>query len=245
MSKVNNILSRRLNKKSTNKSQKMSALASETADGRMSSFSGIFSVKDLSSDEQKELEALLLRFSEDDQDISHDLTSLAAITSEVKAITNQAAILHGERIKRAQQLLTSYQEGAFSSWLLTTYGNRQTPYNFLLYYEFHQAMPKTLHSQIERMPRQAVYTLASRNGELDQKKQVVSDYNGETKNELLAHIRELFPLDENDKRRGNVGDSTIVTLTKLCGQLNRPGKRLTAKQKREIRELLELIGDLT
>lgn len=78
----------------------------------------------------------MTQFSSGEGNLTLDLAELSLITSEVKAINNQAAILHGERIKKAQTLLKSYQEGAFSAWLNATYGNRQTPYNLMQYYEF-------------------------------------------------------------------------------------------------------------
>ena len=103
-------------------------------------------------------------------DFDDDLKALMAITSEVKAITNQAVILHGERIKRAQEILKKYRDGAFTAWLFATYGNRQTPYNFLQYYEFYTVMPQALHPKLDQMPRQAVYSLASRAGALREKR---------------------------------------------------------------------------
>ena len=97
--------------------------------------------------------------------LSNDLNHLISLTSEVKAINNQAALLHGERIKKAHQILTRYRDGAFTAWLMAAYGNRQTPYNLMQYYEFCEAMPKQLASKIELMPRQAIYVFASREGE--------------------------------------------------------------------------------
>ena len=81
--------------------------------------------------------------------------------------------MHGERIKKAQEILKSYRDGAFTAWLLAAYGNRQTPYNFLQYYELYTALSPGLHSQLEAMPRHAVYVLASRSGELTQKETMV------------------------------------------------------------------------
>ena len=90
-----------------------------------------------------------------------DLEFLTTITSEVKAINNQAIILHGERIKQCTRtFLTKYRDGAFSAWLISTYGNRQTPYNFLQYYEFYQSLNLELQKRMDDMPRQVVlYTL--------------------------------------------------------------------------------------
>lgn len=193
MSDVNSVLNERLKK--GRQTSKITALAKQSATGNLTSFSGIFSVADLNDHEKGVLESILESYKSGHEDVGADLTSLISLTSEVKAINNQAAILHGERIKKAQAILKQYKEGAFSAWLIAAYGNRQTPYNFLQYYEFCEAMPKTLRPQIETMPRQAIYTLASREGSVSQKQKIIEDYKGQTKHELLILIRDVFPLD--------------------------------------------------
>ncbi len=167
MANMNAILNQRI-KKSENPS-KMAAMAKQSATGNLTSFAGVFSVSELSEKEKKLVESILKDYAHGAETIEGDLSALLSITSEVKAINNQAAILHGERIKKAQQILTRYRDGAFTAWLMTTYGNRQTPYNLMQYYEFYEAMPKPLRPLIEIMPRQAVYVLASRDGNIEKK----------------------------------------------------------------------------
>lgn len=242
MSKINSILSARL--KTDAAQPKMAALAKKTAEGGLTSFSGMFGVNELTESEREKLSALLQSYAHESQEIAGDLRTLSAITSEVKAITNQAAILHGERIKRAQTILKSYREGAFTAWLMAAYGNRQTPYNFLQYFEFYAAMPKNLHSVIEKMPRQAVYTLASREGTLDAKEDIVRNSSGQSKEELLLSIREAFPLPERDKRRQNAGQRAISHLTQVRLFLQRHARHLQTGQKEAIYEELEKIRGL-
>lgn len=242
MSKVNSLLSQRL--KRGGQSKKMTALAQDSARGNMTSFSGVFQVAELSDQEQHHLRDLLAEYSTDSADVESDLKQLSNITSEVRAITNQAAILHGERIKRAQQLLKTYRDGAFTAWLLSTYGNRQTPYNFLQYYEFHQQIPSDLRPQLERMPRQAVYTLASRNGEFENKQKLVEDYDGQTKDELLQLIRELFPLNASDGRHRSSGDALVQSLSKLHSKLTKQKAPLSSDQKDSIRKLVAMLAEV-
>jgi hypothetical protein len=227
-------------------SSKMAALAKRSAEGNLTSFTGIFNVAELTPRERVLLENILLQYGDDKQEIAADLLSLASITSEVKAISNQAALFHGERIKKAQEILMRYRDGAFTSWLIATYGNRQTPYNFLQYYEFYTSLPQPLRPQIEAMPRQAVYTLASRQGALSKKQRIVEQYNGQTKGELLNLIRELFPLDNEDGRAQNLGETTIQTLKRMVQALSkRPkGQRLSAYQKTTIQSLLEELQEV-
>ncbi|MFN3330212.1 MAG: CT583 family protein, partial [Pyrinomonadaceae bacterium] len=176
MPKVNDLLSSRLKQKFS----KMTELAEVSSRGQLSSFSGVFRVHPLSDQEQISLEELLKSYQgEIEVSIEQDLLALSNLTSEIKAISNQAAILHGERIKKAQEIFKNYRDGAFSAWLLSTYGNRQTPYNFLQYYEFYLSLPSNLLPKLDEMPRQAIYTLASRDAPLEKKKELLENYRGE------------------------------------------------------------------
>lgn len=213
MSKVNSLLSSRL-KSATQKLTKMTSLAELSSDGQLSSFAGVFRVSPLTHMEQSTLEALLENYKNETQEIGSDLSLLSSITSEVKAINNQAAILHGERIKKAQDILKKYRDGAFSAWLIATYGNRQTPYNFLQYYELFLQLPKKLHENLDRMPRQAVYTLASRDAPLEKKEAIIQNYRGEKKREILKIIRKAFPLPSDDKRGSDTAALAIASLQK-------------------------------
>lgn len=212
MTKINSILSERL--KSQEGQPKMASLAKKSSSGALTSFSGMFGITELSEGEKHELSDLLERFSTIDCNTQQDLKVLSSITLEVKAINNQAALLHGERIQKAQTLLKNYQEGAFTAWMMRVYGNRQTPYNFLQYYEFYLAISKDLHPIVESMPRQVVYTLASRDGSIEKKEMVVKESQGKTKQELLSRIRQAFPLSKHDKRAYNSFFSLLNILQK-------------------------------
>jgi hypothetical protein len=239
MGKINALLTERLKK--TQASSKMAAMARQSANGNLTSFSGVFSIADLSEMEKTGIEAILREYAHDSQIIAKDLNTLISITSEVKAINNQAALLHGERIKKAQNILTRYRDGAFTAWLISAYGNRQTPYNLMQYYEFCEAMPKTLRVQIELMPRQAIYTLASREGPLDKKKRIVEDYKGQTKAELLNLIRKMFPLDGQDKRLKSSGESIVKILKQLFRKLKSGPAAFSHSQKEAASTLLSEI----
>lgn len=235
MSKMNSLLSQRLKQKFS----KMTELATLSSKGNLSSFAGVFRVSELSATEKESLVTLLETFKGEAQDIGEDLQMLFGITSEVKAINNQAAILHGERIKQAQDILKKYRDGAFSAWLMTTYGNRQTPYNFLQYYELYQQLPQALHAKLDEMPRQAVYTLASRSAPLEKKEDLIKSYRGEAKTELLALIRKLFPLEESDKRSSDLAAQVATLLKKAEEACNDTRFKPSKQQKGELRALLK------
>jgi hypothetical protein len=247
MNKINDLLNHRLktNKKST---PKMEILAQQSSMGNLSSFAGVFSTQQLSEIEKKQLKQLLNKYeNRSPADSKKNFLKLSQITCEIKAINAQAIILHGERIQQAQQILKQYQEGAFTSWLISTYGNRQTPYNFLQYYELYNSMPKSLQQTIESMPKQAIYTLASRSATTQKKQAFIEEYKGEKKQEILQRIRTQFPLEEHDKRQldqyeiiTNLLSRTLLTLTqKKCILTPRKKQRL----QNLVNEIQETIND--
>ena len=124
---------------------------------------------------------------------------------------------------------------------MAAYGNRQTPYNFLQYYELYTALPHPLHPKLDAMPRQAVYTLASREGDFDRKESIIKNYNGEPKEELLQLIRNIFPLAETDKRGEDIAAVTISLLRRVSTQVKRARFRPTEKQKAELTDLLNTL----
>jgi F0F1-type ATP synthase delta subunit len=243
MVKVNSLLAQRL-KMATEKFSKMTGLVERSSNGNLSSFAGVFRVAPLNEKEKEHLSSLLSEFKNDEQEISEDLFQLSALTAEVKAINNQAVILHGERIKKAQEILKNYRDGAFSAWLIATYGNRQTPYNFLQYYELHNALPDRLHNKLDDMPRQAVYSLASREGPQQQKEEIISNYAGQPKQELLKLIRETFPLADNDRRAQDLGDVAISQLRRVHAQLVSPSFNPSPKQKTQLLQVLKELKTL-
>lgn len=240
MSKVNSFLAQRL--KSASKTlSKMTSLADLSSSGQLSGFAGIFQVTPLTEKEQEILKSILSEYCGDTNDVVKDFELLTGITSEVKAINNQAAILHGERIKKAQIILKDYRDGAFSAWLIATYGNRQTPYNLLQYYEFYTAIPKELHEKLSEMPRQVIYTLASRSGAQELKEEIVKNYHGQPKHELLLLIRNQFPLSDSDRRLKDLSNYTISTLEKLRLSLTPKNFNPSEAQKKKILELLHTL----
>ena len=244
MAKVNDLLSDRLKKKEHD-SAKMHALAERSTTGQLSGFSGVFQVAKLNNEEQEKLKQILTSHANPESvELDRDLLDLIAITSEVKAINSQAIILHGERIKRAQQVLKKYKDGAFTDWLIHTYGNRQTPYNFLQYYEFYSALSFDLKEIAQEMPKQAIYTLASREAEMDKKIEIIKNYSGESKQEMLQKIRKTFPLLKTDKRGSNNATRVLKALEMAIADLDQETISFTKEEKKQAAIQLKKIKQL-
>ena len=107
--------------------------------------------------------------------VPQHVEQLTNISKQIKSISAQSVLLHGERIKQAQDLLANYREGAFTKWLMSTYGNRQTPYSMLRYYEFYQNAPAGSRTLIESAPKKCIYMLASRDGDEAKKLELIQE----------------------------------------------------------------------
>jgi len=185
------------------KKEKINALVKRSHARHMPNFTKLLQEGTVSSKERHFLQALLEKYQSEGADVHADLQTLTTITSEVHGINNQAVMLHGERIKCAHTLFKNYREGAFSTWLIRTYGNRQTPYNFMQYFELYTALPQKLQKILDTMPRQVIYSLSSRSVSQEKKEAFIRNYRGETKSELLEKLRQIFPLEHRDKRNSN------------------------------------------
>lgn len=235
MSSIEALLQERMQKKETHK---IKALGERSAQGQLSTFGGLFSISPLDDTEVESFRRLLEAYAEEGSHPDQDLATLLSLTAEVKALNHQAALLHGERIQKVHSLLIGYREGAFTAWLIAVYGNRQTPYNLLRYYEFYHSFPKELRPQFERVPRQAIYTLSTREGSFERKQQLVIAYKNETKQELLTRIRAEFPLAARDGRAEDAVGKLLHTLEASLKSLCQIGTTLSQKDALRLASIL-------
>jgi hypothetical protein len=199
MTKIASLLQDRF--KPTSSSNKMARLVQRSSEGSLQAFS--LEAISLSEEDTGQLQKLLAPYVSFQEITDSDFHTLCSLTGEIKAITKQAILLHGEKIQKAQFLLKNYHQGVFSAWLKHTYGNRQTPYNLLLYYEFFHQLPAPIRPKLELLPKQAAYTLASRKGQLKNKIDIIESYRGQAKEHFLEIIRDQFPLPARDARQAH------------------------------------------
>jgi hypothetical protein len=179
--------------------------------------------------------------------LRNDLESLKAITTEIKSITVQSVLLHGERIHKAQEILKRYRTGIFSKWLTKTYGNRTTPYGMLHYYELYKQLDAPLKEKLKLMPRKAAYKLASRAGDLRAKEAIVNQFKDQKPKELLELILRSFPLDDDDKRKSKKPDfltQRTNELLEICEFLTKKWQSLKKEHKKKIKRAINLFPDI-
>lgn len=170
-----------------------------------------------------------------------DIEQLKSITKQIKSISAQNVLLHGERIQQAQRLLSNYRDGAFSHWLMETYGNRQTPYSMLRYYEFYQSAPKDTQVLIESAPKKAVYLLASRNVDDTRKLDFIREYGTYTQNDLVTLIQETFPTKQPSSRISKK-KSEIQAMDDLCSKLEK--RTISNEERIHLKKIIQRLDKL-
>ncbi len=238
MSKANSLATALLEKKPQEK-QEFKESFEVTKPALMSGFRGMFGERTLSPYEEERIEEILKAHGTEKEhsQVEEDCRSLFRITSEIKAISNQSILLHGERIKRAQEILKGYKDGAFTAWLLATYGNRQTPYSMLQYFDLYTSLPQKEKLLIESLPKKAAYALASREGAFETKLQLLKGYKGEKQQEMIVRIRETFPKNSADKRTKSLSLSLLHELEKLVARLEGRAEKFTPDERKRLQEL--------
>jgi hypothetical protein len=236
MKDLNSLLSEKMQQKNQTRIQTLADKNLATP-----SVTGLFKTTPLSEGETFELHKILYENKTASSDLESDLLTLKALTQEIKAIQTQAVILHGERIKKAQALLKPYKDGAFTEWLIAVYGNRQTPYNFLQFFEFYSTIAEGLRPKLLDMPKQAVYTLASRSGDSKKKVEIIQTYQGEPKHLILAKIRNAFPLANHDKRKQKFSEHVMLSLARILAQSEEKDWKPTKSERNKIELLLKAL----
>jgi hypothetical protein len=94
------------------------------------------------------------------------------------------------------------------------------------------------------MPKQAIYTLASREAQIDDKIEFVRNYQGESKQEILSKIRKTFPLSKTDKRNAAVADKIIKSLDLTLSLFDGSDIHFTKEDKKQVLSQLKRLKSL-
>jgi len=171
-------------------------------------------------------------------EIGDDHQNLAEITTQIRAIERQSILLHGERIHKAQQILKKYHDGTFSKWLQLAYGNRQTPYSMLQFYDLFSRLEKDEKELINSMPKRAAYALASRAGEIEKKVAIIKEHYDSSPDEIIRAVQEAFPLKISDKRKTSRRVSDVDLLRLILPNIRK------LKDRKSLEKVLEMVEKL-
>ncbi len=198
-------------------------------------FRSVFDIQELDRSHAQDLEDLMLEGpsseARDSAKIKQDLDMIKSITAEIKSIQKQSVLLLGERIFRAREILQHYGDGnsTFTKWLDRAFTSRRTAYNCLSYYEFYHALPNEhLKGLLKEMSYKAVYMLASREGKLEKKMQIVEKFYGMKQDEIIPIIQETFPVVHDATKAKHQAGELIEEIIRAA--------RLLLKEKKALKQ---------
>ncbi len=169
-------------------------------------FNALFNMKTLEKKEELFIEGILsssIDFgSITAEKVQQDLQQIKKLTEEIKAIGRQGVILMGERVFIAREILKPYRDGTFTKWLETTFGSRKTGYNRLAYFELYKNLPQEdLKELFQKIPQRAAYILASREGPVEIKSDLIRNHSHLGHQELIEIIQKTLPSHSFDHKK--------------------------------------------
>lgn len=171
-----------------------------------------------------------------EKEIHQDALQLKAITAQVKGIQDQGALLLGERVFKAREILKKYgdEHRTFTSWMKIAFRDRSSAYNFLSYYQFYHALAtQDLQSKLKEMPQKAVYKLAARGGEIEQKVEILEKCYGMKAPEIIAMIDEKLPSKIKRESKKDINVSLIASIMVSLRKIN-SRKHILSDSNREV-----------
>lgn len=210
----------------------------------INSFRSLFSIKELTVEEKKQLATLMHAhvFTDKSEYFERDLEQLTQLTAELKSIQKQAVVLIGERIARAREILKSYgDQRTFTAWIDATFQSRKTAYNALSFYDLYNALSNDfLRDQLKKMPMKASYILASRQGPHKLKEELIKTYEGEKQTEIIERIQSKLPLPIEDRRcKSDIEEKLLTEISRKLSLLEASQQGLTLEHAVEIQNLID------
>ncbi|MBF5060121.1 CT583 family protein [Candidatus Neptunochlamydia vexilliferae] len=210
------------------------------------SFNAVFDLQKLDPEEERQLEEILesnwIPDNLSKKELTQNMTTLKAITSEIKSISRQGAFLIGERVVKAREMLKDYRNGTFTVWLESTFGSLRSGYNMLAYYELFTALPNEgLRTKYKTMPQKAAYSLANRRGDLSRKLQIIDQYFNLKSKDLLSIVQEEF--SRGDRRSKKSVDSQVKVLLETTDQLVKKKQKLSKDNLDDIKYVISRLRE--
>ncbi|MFY9715771.1 MAG: CT583 family protein [Candidatus Rhabdochlamydia sp.] len=218
--------------------------AFESLEAVTANFRNEFVATPLSTEEEMNIQNLLyenyVSNKSGSDEVDADYKTLVLLTRQIKSIDRQGILLHGERIHKARGLLKKYRDGTFTKWLIKAYGNRQTPYRMLHFYELFQELEGEDRKLLEKMPKKVAYQLAMRDGSLMDKAMVIRNHQSKSPEEISEEIQKVFPLQKEDRRidHSNKDDRIVKTLENAVAKLMQK-KSLSNCIRKKLEKLIE------
>jgi hypothetical protein len=212
-------------------------------------FKTIFNIQSLDHTDSDLIEKLILENCDVEEEAQEVTRQIQQITIEVRGILKEGALLLGERIYKAREILKRHNKNknSFTEWLKIAFSNsRSTAYNALSYYEFHSLLPSDhLKDLFRKCPHKAAYILSAREGGIAQKIDILRKHSHLKSEEIIDIIDEELPLPHSDQRKRQ--DNDLLLINKIRGCLHRLEKHkshFSHEVRVQMSELREFINSI-
>ena len=213
---------------------------------QMSPMGALFENISLEEKEEKIIESILSasvdfgNVTEDQKD--KDFLKIKKITAEIKSIGRQGAILMGERVFLAREILKPYRDGTFTKWLEATFSSRKTGYNRLAYFELYKALPQEeIKKLFQEIPQRAAYILASREGDLHTKSELIRNHYHLGHQDLINVIKKIFPATAQEGQHKKQQNRLIATAQEALQKLHLRKEKISGEEKKSLLRIQGLL----
>jgi len=213
-------------------------------------FNAVFDPKPLDEAEQRSIEKLLVESYRpgtiEEKKVEEDVQTLKNLTAEIKAIGRQGIVLMGERVSKAREMLKPYKDGTFTKWLDTTFGTRKTGYNALSYFELYRKLHNLeIKEKFKKIPLRAAYVLASREGSLSVKEEIIRKYHKLGHIDLVTIIQEqlLIPKEKTRDKKGFT-ERLIIQMGDTLKKLEKRKDVLTETNRMALEEMRDTLSSM-
>jgi hypothetical protein len=210
----------------------------------------IFKIKDLKPKEIQDIEILLKENSTkiNNFEFQNDFRNISRITTEIRGVNRMHSIFLGGKIIEARNILEKYGDKTFSKWLELTFGNRRTPYDYIYQYEFFSALSEQYQEIALQMPRSILSIVCKKKLPFEEKLELVANYRGEKKHELVKLIKDKFsnkematsiPKESSNKEKQSLLKSLEIDAIKLGVYAS--SSPFTDSQKKKVQEIINIL----
>lgn len=188
--------------------------------------------------EEEQIEGLLLEGvlpEISSKELDADINEIKRATSEIKSIQKQGIVLAGERIFKVRGILKFYKDGTFNKWLELTLGSRKTGYNLLAYYDFYTKLPnEEFKNKFQDIPQKAAYILASREGDMQKKLDIISSSKELKIDDIISKIKNDLPLKTSKSISQKSNSKLIRSLQGILNQICESKDHLSEEDRLEL-----------
>jgi predicted HTH domain antitoxin len=168
--------------------------------------------------------------------------NMLPLQKKMKFICNLFSISYDHELSNSGELLKNYKIGTFVKWIDVTFDSRRTGYNYLSYYDLYTCLPHNAKEGLKKISQKVAYLLASRDGGIDKKAEIINEHHNLKANELISLINEQIP--SLKKTTSNNIQSPLNEFLKYLKKIQIQKDQFNEEDKELLQKINQLINHL-